>query len=294
MIPRPTSHSKALGPGVAGPELAVATSAILDRPPQPSPQNPLCGADSFMVDPHCISDPARQHTQYPYVTGTSVLGFKYKDGVMVACDTLGAYGSTKRYKSVERIKKINDRCIIAASGELSDFQYLLKLLDELTTDDFRADDGISLGPQEIYSYLCRVMYNRRNKFDPLWNSLIVAGIEPGSVEATESSSSSSFLGMVGMIGTHYTDSHVTTGFANHLARPLFREKQSDDMSEDAAVELMHEALRVCYYRDKQSMNKFQLAKVTNDGVTISEPYALDVKWDYKMFTQPTKWAVGAW
>lgn len=138
MLPRPTSHSKALGPGVAGPELAVATSAILDRPPQPSPQNPLCGADSFMVDPHSINDPARQHTQYPYVTGTSVLGIKYRDGVLVACDTLGAYGSTKRYKSVERIKKVNDRCIIAASGELSDFQYLMKLLDELTTEDFRA------------------------------------------------------------------------------------------------------------------------------------------------------------
>lgn len=110
-----------------------------------------------------------------------------------------------------------------------------------------ADDGINLGPQEIYNYLCRVMYNRRNKFDPLWNSFIIAGTEPTSDDATDSSSSS-FLGMVGMIGTHYTDSHVTTGFANHLARPLFREKQSDDMSEEAAVELMHEALRVCYYR----------------------------------------------
>jgi 20S proteasome subunit beta 7 len=59
---------------------------------------------------------------------------------------------------------------------------------------------------------------------------------------------STFLGMVGMIGTHYSDSHVTTGFANHLARPLFREAQADDMSEEAAVQLMHEALRVCYYR----------------------------------------------
>ena len=26
----------------------------------------------------------------PYVTGTTVLGLKYKDGVMIACDTLGA------------------------------------------------------------------------------------------------------------------------------------------------------------------------------------------------------------
>jgi 20S proteasome alpha/beta subunit len=68
-----------------------------------------------------------------------------------------------------------------------------------------------------------------------------------------------------MIGTHYSDSHVTTGFANHLARPLFRERQSDDMSEADAVKLMHDALRVCYYRDKQSMNKFQIGKVRVQG-----------------------------
>lgn len=33
------------------------------------------------------------------------------------------------------------------------------------------------------------------------------------------------------------------------------------MTEEAAVELMYDALRVCYYRDKQSINKFTLAKV---------------------------------
>ncbi len=27
--------------------------------------------------------------RYPYVTGTSVLGMTYKDGVLIACDMLG-------------------------------------------------------------------------------------------------------------------------------------------------------------------------------------------------------------
>lgn len=73
----------------------------------------------------------------------------------------------------------------------------------LHADDYRADDGIQLSPAEVYNYLIRVMYNRRNKFDPLWNSLVVGGLD--------ASSGSPILGMVGMIGTHYTDSHVTTG-----------------------------------------------------------------------------------
>jgi hypothetical protein len=151
MLPRPTTHSKALGPGVAGPELAVATSAVLDRPPAPSAQRPISGAQAFSVNPSLVesADGPRQHTQYPYVTGTSVLAVKFAGGVMLAADTLGAYGSTKRYKSLERIVRVNARTLVAAGGEVSDFQYITRLLDELTTDDYRTDDGIELGPREV-------------------------------------------------------------------------------------------------------------------------------------------------
>lgn len=162
MLPRPQNHSKALGPGVTGPELAVASSAVLERPPGHRAAFPLSGAQPFLVDPHALpsaGDP-HQHTKYPYVTGTSVLSIKYKDGVLVACDTLGAYGSTKRYKSMERIVRVNDQVVVAASGEISDFQHIQMLLDELTLDDYRSDDGIAMGPAEVYAYLSRVLYNR--------------------------------------------------------------------------------------------------------------------------------------
>ena len=36
------------------------------------------------------------HCRTPYVTGTSVLGITYKDGVMIAADTLGASCLPKR------------------------------------------------------------------------------------------------------------------------------------------------------------------------------------------------------
>lgn len=37
------------------------------------------------------------------------------------------------------------------------------------------------------------------------------------------------------------------GFGNHLARPLMREKHRPDMSEEEAVALMHECLKVRPY-----------------------------------------------
>ena len=173
---------------------------------------------------------------------------------------------------------------MGAGGEISDFQYLCVLLDELSTADACADDGHAYGPSELFAWLTRVLYNRRNKFDPLWNSLVVAGFKNGE----------SFLGTVGMIGSRYTDAHVATGFGAHLARPLFREKHREDMSAAEARALLEEALRVCYYRDKNSINKFQLATVTAAGTEVSQPFALATEWSLKAYQNPSATTPGTW
>ena len=61
---------------------------------------------------------------------------------------------------------MNGATVLGAGGELSDFQYIQTLLDELATEDYCADDGIQLTPREVYAYLSRVLYNRRNKCAP--------------------------------------------------------------------------------------------------------------------------------
>ena len=176
--------------------------------------------------------------------------------------------------------------LVGASGEVSDFKYIMTLLDELMTDDYCRADGHDTTPAELFSYLTRVMYERRNKFDPLWNSLVIAGVDKESGE--------SFLGTVGMIGSHYTDAHVATGFGAHLARPLFREKHREDMSYAEARALLEDSLRVCYYRDKNSINKFQVATITKEGPSVSEPFALATEWSLKAYENPSKSLPGTW
>lgn len=75
----------------------------------------------------------------------------------------GAYGRTLRYKNLTKIKKVNDQVVIAASGEMSDLDYIANLLEEFTMMDHCQDDGIQLGPKEVYSILSRVLYNRRTE-----------------------------------------------------------------------------------------------------------------------------------
>eukprot|EP00252_Welwitschia_mirabilis_P013236 TRINITY_DN29177_c0_g1_i1.p1 TRINITY_DN29177_c0_g1~~TRINITY_DN29177_c0_g1_i1.p1 ORF type:complete len:264 (+),score=42.85 TRINITY_DN29177_c0_g1_i1:296-1087(+) len=224
------------------------------------------------------------HTQYPYVTGTSVLGIKYKDGILLAADMGGSYGSTLRYKSVDRLKPIGKHTILGSGGEISDFQEIIRYLDELILYDNMWDDGNSLGPNEVHNYLNRLMYNRRNKFNPLWNSLVLGGVKNGQ----------KYLGTVNMIGVHYEENHCATGFGNHLARPIFRDEWREDMSFEEAVRLLEKCMLVLLYRDRSAVNKLQVAKITEEGAHFFEPYALKTNWEFSAFKNPTSGAVGSW
>ncbi|KAM7464818.1 hypothetical protein LguiB_012380 [Lonicera macranthoides] len=295
-----------------------------------------------------IFEASSERTLYPYVTGTSVLGIKYKDGILMAADMGGSYGSTLRYKSVERMKPVGKHSLIGASGEISDFQEIMRSLDNLILYDNMWDDGNSLGPKEVHNYLTRMMYNRRNKFDPLWNSLVLGGVKNGQ----------KYLGTVSMIGVHYEDNHVATGFGNHLARPIFRDEWHENMSFEEGVKLLEKCMRVLLYRDRSAINKLQdgkslifldynewtsslhwkgrkkgkeitivensehptpaaknntrctsaqpighnlinpyqiqIAKITEEGVTVSQPYSLKTFWNFAAFQNPTLGAEGSW
>lgn len=63
---------------------------------------------------------------------------------------------------------------------------------------------------------------------------------------------------VTMLGAHFEDDHVATGFGNHLARPILRAEWKEDMIFEEAVKLLEKCLLVLLYRDRSSINKFQV------------------------------------
>lgn len=66
----------------------------------------------------------------PTTTGTSVLGLKFKDGVLIAADTLGSYGSLARFRDCQRVMKVNDNIILGAGGDYADYQYLQSIIKQ--------------------------------------------------------------------------------------------------------------------------------------------------------------------
>jgi len=207
-------------------------------------------------------------TKRPMVTGTSVLAIRFKDGVVVAADTLASYGSLARYRDVRRMEEVSGT-LVAGGGDYSDLQEVLEMSHFLSCEDYWADDGNRLTPQELHSYLARVLYQRRSKMDPLWNELIVAGVgEDGTP----------FLGQCDLHGTSFQDNTLATGYGAHIARPLLRERFSEDLDEDGAVAIIEECMKIMFYRDARTINNIQVARVKKDNVSISEPYSLPTYW----------------
>ena len=235
----------------------------------------LTGSSGSMQQSTAHAGPTKR-TQSPMVTGTSVLGVKYNGGVMLAADTLASYGSLARFKDVTRLSTVGDFTLLGAGGEFSDFQAIGEILGKLNQEDKNADDGFAHSPPEIFHYLRAIFYQKRNKFNPLWNEVLVAGYKDGK----------SFLGHLDMIGTAFQDDVMATGFGSYLALPIMRKRWHANMTEGEARALLEDCLRVLFYRDCRALNRIQIAKADASGVLVSPAITLDTVWDLASFANP--------
>jgi 20S proteasome subunit beta 7 len=218
------------------------------------------------------SDPIT-HTQKPVVVGATVLGIKYQDGVMLASDTLASYGSFSRYRNEDRLCAIGESTVIGVSGDMSDFYHIKNLLESLMTKEYYINDGHVLSAAHIYEYLGRVMYHRRTKLNPLWNTLVVGGYNEGK----------KFLGYVDLYGQTYEAPIVATGLGAFYTQPILRkavEGREDPLTEAEAIEVLNTCLRILFYRECRTVNRMKRAKVTADGVEITDAYSLSTEWAF--------------
>ena len=92
------------------------------------------------------------------MTGTSVIGVKYHDGIMFCADTQASYGSSRKFKDFCRIARINDKTAIACTGELSDFQAIVEDFNERDLSDSIQEDGIRFHSAKDYATYLSIRY----------------------------------------------------------------------------------------------------------------------------------------
>ncbi|EEQ88709.1 hypothetical protein RJZ56_003835 [Blastomyces dermatitidis] len=232
------------------------------------PRNDVYGA----YDHSYLQTSAPQtHTQSPAVTGTSVIAVKFNGGVAIAADNLASYGSLARFTDIKRLRPFDNAAVIGFGGDVSDMQYVDRLLTFLDIEDNYSTYGHSLNAQNLHTYLSKVMYRRRSEFNPLWNMILVAGFD---------GEDKPFLSSVDLLGNTYSAPHLATGFGAHLAIPVLRrvfpeETPLEDIKEEHAVKALQECMKVLFYRDARSTDRYSIAVVKKDGVELKENEQLE-------------------
>jgi hypothetical protein len=145
-------------------------------------------------------------TQSPMVTGGSVVALKYAGGILVATDTLASYGSLARFENVSRMATVGvaKDTLLAAGGDYSDYQQMLKIIEQKAVEEYAMDDGSCMSASAMHHWLTRIMYQRRSKMDPLWNAVVIAGV---------GGDGQSYLGTTDMYGTMYADNFIVSARA---------------------------------------------------------------------------------
>jgi 20S proteasome subunit beta 7 len=187
---------------------------------------------------------------------------------------MAAYGSMAKLRNTTRLHRINDQVAIGFSGDLADAQYVTRLLESVVWEDEVSQDGSRLSPKGAFNWLTRVYYNRRSKFDPLWNQVVVAGFDPATNEP--------FLGCVTSLGYSWQDSVVASGMGDYLAKPYMRTKQDANNNKpftfQQAQQLVKQSMDILYARDKMQWGKYQVVNVDQSGFSKTEPQRSEIDW----------------
>lgn len=133
----------------------------------------------------------------------------------------------------------------------------------------------------LHKYLSKVFYKRRSDFNPLWNQVLVAGFDDESRP---------FLASADLLGTTFSAPSLATGFAAHLAQPLLRKVVPDEAAAEAldearAVQCVKECMKVLFYRDARSLDKYSIAVVKKEGIDLKENEKLEGQsWALSVFS----------
>lgn len=180
---------------------------------------------------------------------------------------------------MKRLRKFNDLAVVGFGGDVSDMQYLDRLLLSLATNEnySSADPETRLTANNLHTYISKVMYKRRSDFNPLWNAVLVAGLNDEQEP---------FLASADLLGTTFSAPTLATGFGAHLAQPVLRRVVPDEeaakrLSKEDAVKAVKECMKVLFYRDARSLDQYSIAVVDKEGVELKESEKLEGQsWEF--------------
>ena len=186
-------------------------------------------------------------------TGTTTVGIKAKDGVVLAADTQASLDHMVETLNIRKIVPITDRIAITTAGSVGDVQALARML-EAHARYYQFTWGRPITAKAMAHLLSNIL--NENKWFPYMVQIIIGGHVD---EPT--------LANLDPLGGLIFDDYTATGSGSPFAIAVLEEGFEKNMSVEEAKELAVRAVRTAGKRDVYTGDrKVQVVVITGDGM----------------------------
>ena len=187
-------------------------------------------------------------------TGTTTVGIKVKDGVVLAADTQASLDHMVETLNIKKIVPITDRIAITTAGSVGDVQALARML-EAEARYYRFTWNREMNTRAMANLLSNIL--NENKWFPYMVQIIIGGYVD---EPT--------LANLDPLGGLVFDDYTATGSGSPFAIAVLEEGFKKDMSVEEAKELAVRAVKTAGKRDVYTGDrKVQVVVITKDGMS---------------------------
>ncbi|CCC71558.1 hypothetical protein NCAS_0H02480 [Naumovozyma castellii] len=180
---------------------------------------------------------AKSHSQQPKATstGTTIVGVKYANGVIIAADTRSTQGPIVANKNCAKLHRISPRIWCAGAGTAADTEAVTQLIGSnielhslYTSREPRVVSALQMLKQHLFKYQGHI-----------GAYLIVAGTDPTGAH----------LFSIHAHGSTDVGYYLSLGSGSLAAMAVLESHWEPEMSKEAAVELASQAIQAGIFND---------------------------------------------
>ncbi|MCD6323490.1 MAG: archaeal proteasome endopeptidase complex subunit beta [Desulfurococcales archaeon] len=192
------------------------------------------------------------HRMKSVMHGTTTVGLKIRDAVILAADKRASQGYYVAHKKVKKIVKIDDHVAMTTAGLVADAQMLASHLS-LISRKYRIENNARISIKALASYLSILLNS--SKYFPYEVQLLIGGYD-----------SAPRLYALTWFGDLFEENYTVTGSGSPVAVGVLETGFSEDLSVDEAVELAVKAVRSAIKRDVFTGEAVDVAVIDKEGV----------------------------
>lgn len=191
-------------------------------------------------------------------SGTTTIGMKCKDGVILASESKAGMGYMVTNKEVQKVFQIDDRIGVTIAGLVSDAQQLVNIIKaEINLYKLECEEEMRV--DAVASLLSNIMYARR--LFPYFTQIVVGGMDK------EGSKLFSF----DPTGSKIEEEYVSTGSGSPFVYGILEKDFKKGMTIEEGKGLVKQAIKSAAERDMASGGeKIWIAEITSKGFKLSE------------------------